>query len=105
MAVIPSASAVASAADRLFEPPAGLLDEPDEAAWLTASRELAEAFTAAGVESDIQNAGGDKAKFAEYEKKYKPLTGDLQPKVVAADVKADIFPSEQRARLNSQGTK
>lgn len=26
----------------LFEPPAGLLDEPDEAAWLTAARELAE---------------------------------------------------------------
>ena len=26
----------------LFEPPAGLLDEPDEAAWLTAGRELAE---------------------------------------------------------------
>ena len=36
---------------------------------------------------------------AEYEKKYKPLTADLQPKVTAADVKADIYPSEQRARL------
>ena len=36
---------------------------------------------------------------AEYEKTYKPLTDAPQPKITAADVKADIYPSEQRARI------
>src|SRR5215216_3055604 len=42
-----------------------LPDAASSARWETADRPLlAEAFKAAGVESDIQNANGDKAKFA-----------------------------------------
>ena len=42
-----------------------LPDTASSARWETADRPfLEEAFTAAGVESDIQNANGDKAKFA-----------------------------------------
>src|SRR4051794_23103354 len=42
-----------------------LPDAASSARWETADRKyLGEAFTAAGVESDIQNANGDKAKFA-----------------------------------------
>ncbi len=42
-----------------------LPDSASSARWETADRKyLTEAFTAAGVESDIQNAGGDKTKFA-----------------------------------------
>ncbi|MSW82397.1 MAG: substrate-binding domain-containing protein [Actinobacteria bacterium] len=42
-----------------------LPDAASSARWETADRTfLTEAFTAAGVESDIQNANGDKAKFA-----------------------------------------
>jgi ABC-type transport system involved in multi-copper enzyme maturation permease subunit len=37
---------------------------------------------------------------ADYEKKYKPLAAAPQPKVTAADVKADIYPDEQRARIS-----
>ncbi|MFO1305007.1 MAG: hypothetical protein U1F54_14830 [Burkholderiales bacterium] len=36
---------------------------------------------------------------ADYEKTFKALSAEPQPKVRAADVKADIFPSEQRARI------
>ncbi len=43
-----------------------LPDSASSARWETADRQyLAEAFKAAGVESDIQNANGDKAKFAD----------------------------------------
>ena len=42
-----------------------LPDAASSARWETADRKyLGEAFKAAGVESDIQNANGDKAKFA-----------------------------------------
>jgi D-xylose transport system substrate-binding protein len=42
-----------------------LPDAASSARWETADRKyLGEAFTAAGVDSDIQNANGDKAKFA-----------------------------------------
>ena len=42
-----------------------LPDSASSARWETADRPfLEQAFTAAGVESDIQNANGDKAKFA-----------------------------------------
>lgn len=42
-----------------------LPDAASSARWETADRKfLGEAFSAAGVESDIQNANGDKAKFA-----------------------------------------
>ncbi len=42
-----------------------LPDSASSARWETADRKyLTDAFTAAGVQSDIQNAGGDKAKFA-----------------------------------------
>ncbi len=42
-----------------------LPDAASSARWETADRKfLGEAFTAAGVQSDIQNANGDKAKFA-----------------------------------------
>jgi D-xylose transport system substrate-binding protein len=42
-----------------------LPDSASSARWETADRKfLTEAFTAAGVTADIQNAGGDKAKFA-----------------------------------------
>jgi D-xylose transport system substrate-binding protein len=42
-----------------------LPDAASSARWETADRKfLGEAFAAAGVESDIQNANGDKAKFA-----------------------------------------
>ena len=42
-----------------------LPDTASSARWETADRQyLTEAFTAAGVEADIQNADGDKAKFA-----------------------------------------
>src|SRR3954447_23397743 len=42
-----------------------LPDAASSARWETADRKyLSEAFEAAGVESDIQNANGDKAKFA-----------------------------------------
>ena len=42
-----------------------LPDAASSARWETADRKfLSEAFTAAGVEFDIQNANGDKAKFA-----------------------------------------
>ena len=42
-----------------------LPDAASSARWETADRKfLGEAFEAAGVESDIQNANGDKAKFA-----------------------------------------
>ncbi|MFO1312769.1 MAG: M1 family aminopeptidase [Burkholderiales bacterium] len=37
---------------------------------------------------------------AEYEKAYKPLALEPQPKVRAADVKADLFPAAQRARIS-----
>ena len=41
-----------------------LPDSASSARWETADRTfLSEAFSAAGVEADIQNAGGDKAKF------------------------------------------
>ena len=41
-----------------------LPDSASSARWETADRKyLSEAFAAAGVEADIQNAGGDKAKF------------------------------------------
>jgi len=41
-----------------------LPDSASSARWETADRQyLTEAFEAAGVEADIQNAGGDKAKF------------------------------------------
>ncbi|MDQ1287333.1 MAG: D-xylose transport system substrate-binding protein [Actinomycetota bacterium] len=41
-----------------------LPDSASSARWETADRQyLGEAFTSAGVEFDIQNAGGDKAKF------------------------------------------
>ncbi len=36
---------------------------------------------------------------ADYERKYKSLDGAPQPKITAADVRADIFPYEQRARI------
>ena len=43
-----------------------LPDSASSARWETADRQyLTEAFKAAGVESDIQNANGDKAKFAD----------------------------------------
>lgn len=35
----------------------------------------------------------------EYERKYKSLAGVPQPKITAADVRADIFPREQRVRI------
>jgi len=42
-----------------------LPDTASSARWETADRKfLGEAFTAAGIKSDIQNANGDKAKFA-----------------------------------------
>src|SRR3954468_12891840 len=42
-----------------------LPDAASSARWETADRKyLGEAFQAAGVDSDIQNANGDKAKFA-----------------------------------------
>jgi len=42
-----------------------LPDSASSARWETADRKyLTDAFTAAGVQFDIQNAGGDKAKFA-----------------------------------------
>ena len=42
-----------------------LPDSASSARWETADRQyLTDAFKAAGVESDIQNANGDKAKFA-----------------------------------------
>src|SRR5207253_590052 len=42
-----------------------LPDAASSARWETADRKyLGDAFKAAGVESDIQNANGDKAKFA-----------------------------------------
>src|SRR3954453_16213976 len=42
-----------------------LPDTESSARWENADRPLvADAFKAAGVESDIQNANGDKAKFA-----------------------------------------
>ena len=42
-----------------------LPDSASSARWETADRKfLSDAFTAAGVEFDIQNAGGDKTKFA-----------------------------------------
>lgn len=42
-----------------------LPDSASSARWETADRKfLGDAFKAAGVEADIQNAGGDKAKFA-----------------------------------------
>ena len=59
-----SSSAASSAA------PAGkvgviLPDSQSSNRWETADRKyLTEAFAAAGVQADIQNAGGDKAKFA-----------------------------------------
>lgn len=37
--------------------------------------------------------------LADYERKYKPLAAAPQPKVTAADVRADIDPDERRARL------
>lgn len=41
-----------------------LPDSASSARWETADRKfLTDAFTAAGIESDIQNAGGDKTKF------------------------------------------
>jgi len=42
-----------------------LPDSASSARWETADRKfLGDAFTAAGVSADIQNANGDKAKFA-----------------------------------------
>jgi ABC-2 type transport system permease protein len=37
---------------------------------------------------------------AEYEKRYKSLTGTPQPKVIAVQLNADVFPHELRARLH-----
>ncbi len=36
---------------------------------------------------------------ADYERKYKPLASAPQPKVTASDVKADLYPEAQRARI------
>jgi len=36
---------------------------------------------------------------ADYEIRYKALAAEPQPKITAADVRADIFPDEQRARI------
>jgi D-xylose transport system substrate-binding protein len=69
-AVASSAAAVASSAAASAAPAAGkacviLPDAASSARWETADRPFLEAaFTAAGLESDIQNANGDKAKFA-----------------------------------------
>ena len=67
-----SAAASAAASEMASEAAAGggkacviLPDAASSARWETADRPfLEEAFTAAGVEYDIQNANGDKAKFA-----------------------------------------
>ena len=68
-----AAPAASSAAPAASEAPAAaggkacviLPDAASSARWETADRPfLEEAFTAAGVEYDIQNANGDKAKFA-----------------------------------------
>ena len=37
---------------------------------------------------------------ADYERRFKALTQAPQPKIAAADVRADIFPAEQRARIS-----
>lgn len=37
---------------------------------------------------------------ADYERRFKALAGAPQPRVTAADVRADIFPAEQRARVS-----
>ena len=61
----PAASGSSSAAAKAGKVGVILPDSASSARWETADRKyLTEAFTAAGVESDIQNAGGDKAKFA-----------------------------------------
>ena len=60
----PSASGGSSAA-KVGKVGVILPDSASSARWETADRKyLTDAFTAAGVESDIQNAQGDKAKFA-----------------------------------------
>jgi len=60
-----AASAVASAAAAGGKACVILPDAASSARWETADRPFLEAaFTAAGLESDIQNANGDKAKFA-----------------------------------------
>ncbi len=67
-----SAAASAAASEMASEAPAAggkvcviLPDTASSARWDGADKPfLEEAFTAAGVEFDIQNAGGDKAKFA-----------------------------------------
>ena len=67
----PAASEAAAPAESAAAPAAvakiGVIlpDAASSARWETADRKfLTEAFTAAGVEFDIQNANGDKAKFA-----------------------------------------
>jgi D-xylose transport system substrate-binding protein len=61
----PAASGSGSGAAKAGKVGVILPDSASSARWETADRKyLTEAFTAAGVESDIQNAGGDKAKFA-----------------------------------------
>jgi ABC-type transport system involved in multi-copper enzyme maturation permease subunit len=42
---------------------------------------------------------GAQSLLADYERKYKPLAAAPQPKVTAADVRADIYPDEQRTRI------
>ncbi len=65
-----SSSSSSSASPGASESKAGkvgviLPDSASSARWETADRKyLTDAFTAAGVEADIQNANGDKAKFA-----------------------------------------
>ena len=67
----PESSSAAPESSSAAPAPAGgkvgviLPDAASSARWETADRKfLEEAFTAAGVEYDIQNANGDKAKFA-----------------------------------------
>ena len=62
-----AAAAAASAGEPETKGKVGVIlpDAASSARWETADRQfLGEAFEAAGVESDIQNANGDKAKFA-----------------------------------------
>jgi ABC-2 type transport system permease protein len=39
------------------------------------------------------------ARLADYEKKYKQLASDPQPKITAVKVKVDLYPQEQRVRM------
>lgn len=52
----------------------------------------------------FQSAQSNRARQAEYEKRYKPLAGKPQPRITAVELNVDLYPREHRAQLQGDLT-